>query len=170
MSNVIYANLRKSSPSPIGTLYQHDYGQKLVFTNANLPDTYEVHFANVNSATSVTMIGDETGVAIPDAMLTSGEDISVWIYLHTGNSDGETEYHVTIGVLKRAQPTHDQPTPVQQSELEQLMARLETLIAGVPKIDDSAGIGDTDKVWSADKVMTYINNATQSVPVEGASF
>lgn len=106
-------------------LYQYDYGQRISFSGVTLPDLYEVHFSNSKSGDSVTVIGDSTGVDIPDALLQTGAKIYGWIYLHTGEDDGETEYRFIIPVIGRAKPTHETPTPVQQSEIEQIIALLE---------------------------------------------
>ena len=56
-------------------LYQYDYGQKLIITGIELPDYYEVHFSNELHGEAVTSIGDDSGVDIPDAVLTSGSPI-----------------------------------------------------------------------------------------------
>lgn len=45
---------------------------------------------------------------------------------------------------------------------ERAAAALETIAEYVDVIDDTAGTGDTDKTWSADK----ISNSIPSVPVQ----
>lgn len=109
-------------------LYQYDYGQRITFSGVTLPDLYEVHFSNSKSGDSVTVIGDSTGVDIPDALLQTGAKIYGWIYLHAGEDDGETEFRFIIPVIGRAKPTHEEPTPVQQSEIERLIALCEEIV------------------------------------------
>lgn len=109
-------------------LYQYDYGQRITFNGVNLPDLYEVHFSNSKSGDSVIVIGDSTGVDIPDALLQTGAKIYGWIYLHAGEDDGETEYRFIIPVIGRAKPTHETPTPVQQTEIERLIALAEEIV------------------------------------------
>lgn len=109
-------------------LWQYDYGQILQIKGINLPEMYEVHFANAENGNSKTSIGDVNGVPIPDEYLDSGEDIFAWVYLHTGVNDGETEYKIHIPVKTRAFPTHETPTPVQQSEIERLIALCEEIV------------------------------------------
>lgn len=122
--NTISLRLQRGVVSYTGSLFQYDYGQKLKFTDIELPDAYEVHFSNNEIENSKTMIGDSSGVDIPDEFLMTGENIHVWIFLHEGDSDGETEYHAIINVTKRAQPTDEEPTPVQQSTISQTIAAL----------------------------------------------
>ena len=109
-----------------GVLFQYDYGQRMIFTAEQaLPSAYEVHFSNTESeGFGIAMIGDENGVDIPDALLLTGDAVWFWVYLHTGADDGETVYRGRIWVIRRAEAEHEEPTPVQQSEIEQLVNAL----------------------------------------------
>ena len=137
-SNIRIMRLAKGRLNQTKYLFQYDYGQRLVFTDVELPDAYEVHFSNQEHGQSKTMIGDSTGVDIPDEYLLSGEDIYVWLYLHNGLTDGETEYMGVINVKKRAQPTDDVPTPEQQSVIDQTIAALNNSIEEIPQVIDTA--------------------------------
>lgn len=106
-------------------LYQYDYGQKLAFCGLDLPTTYEVHFAVEGQTETVTVLGDDTGVLIPDEYLQTGKRIFAWLFLHEGEDDGATEYKVTIPVLARPEPSETQPTPVQQDIITQAIAALQ---------------------------------------------
>jgi hypothetical protein len=106
-------------------LYQYDYGQKLTFCGLDLPTTYEVHFAVEGASETVTVLGDDTGVLIPDEYLQTGKQIYAWLFLHEGENDGATEYKVTIPVLTRPEPSETQPTPVQQDVITQAIAALQ---------------------------------------------
>jgi hypothetical protein len=57
-----------------------------------LPAAYEVHFSNYEHGESTIVLATSNEVAIPDAYFINGKDIYVWVYLHTGANDGETEY------------------------------------------------------------------------------
>lgn len=109
-------------------LWQYDYGQVLQIKGITLPEMYEVHFSVSDSGNAYVAIGDSDGVDIPDALLEIGDSIYAHIYLHTGEDDGETEYRIVIPVHKRAKPTHETPTPVQQSEIERLIALCEEIV------------------------------------------
>lgn len=128
--NILHAELKDGNITSIGPLFQYDYGQKILFSGVELPFSYEVHFSNsADRGNSVTMIGNAEGVEIPDAVLLTGDTVHVWVYLHSGESDGETEYHCQILVRKRAKPTNDTPTPVQQDVITQTIAALDAAVA-----------------------------------------
>lgn len=131
MSNVITANFAGDSHVTVTTaLYQYDYGQILKFSGLELPTAYNVHFSNKEiNGISKTSTGNADGVAIPDEYLLSGEKIYAWVFLHTGQDDGETVYKVTIPVRKRAKPTDIMPTPVQHDSIEEAIAALNAAVA-----------------------------------------
>ena len=105
-------------------LYQWDYGQVLKLKGVELPRVYEVHFANAEHGEMVTVIGDANGVEIPDALLQTGANVHVWLFLHDDVTDGETEYHGIIPVTRRAQPEYLEPTPEQEDAITQAIAQL----------------------------------------------
>ena len=151
MSNIITAHFAtEQTRAWTDELWQYDYGQVLQFAGLDLPSAYEVHFANQpHGVDSITQIGTADGVTIPDQYLLSGDCVYAWVYLHSGEDDGETEYMVTIPVTKRAKPTNATPTPVQQDVITETIAALntavneaETAIEHYPKIEDG-----TWRVW-----------------------
>jgi hypothetical protein len=105
-------------------LFQYDYGQVIQFTGVTLPESYEVHFSNKTTGESLTMIGGANGVEIPDELLQTGMPVYLWVYLHNGEDDGETEYSGLIQVQKRPEPTNEPPTPEQQDAITQAIAAL----------------------------------------------
>lgn len=123
--NVTVIALAKDRIARASGLYQYDYGQRFLFADVTLPEHYEVHFANSNDGESVTMIGDATGVDVPDEVLLSGKPVYFWVFLHEGDADGETEYPGMVQVAKRAKPTDTEPTPVQQDVITKAIALLE---------------------------------------------
>ena len=123
--------VRKSLP-----LWQYDYGQILILDGLELPSAYEVHFAADESGNSVTQIGGENGVSIPDSLLEIGNPIHVWLFIHTGENDGETEVHGVIPVIRRAKPTNATPTPVQQDAITEAIAALNAAV------DEAEGIAE----------------------------
>ena len=107
-------------------LYQWDYGQILLPTGVELPTAYEVHFAVPNTDTTMTVIGGADGVAIPDELLQSSGQIVAYIYLHSGEDDGETEYKINIPVKSRPQPSDYEPTPVEQDVITQTIGAVQS--------------------------------------------
>ena len=137
--NVITAKLRGTRDARTTPLWQYDYGQILRFSGVSLPNTYEVHFSNTKDrGTAKTSIGNTDGVSIPDEYLISGKSIFAWIYLHTGDNDGETEYRIEIPVIKRAMPNDDPPTPQEQSAITQAIAALDAAVVDVQEAVDAA--------------------------------
>lgn len=106
------------------SLYQYDYGQYLKITGIELPYTFQAHFCNVGDTQTITQIGQDGQVSIPDELLLNSKGITCYIYLHTGENDGETEYRINIPVNQRPAPSDEEPTPVQQSAIDQAIAAL----------------------------------------------
>lgn len=128
MTNIIAASFGGATVCRTAPAYQYDYGQLLTFPDLELPTAFECHFSNTERGTSVTQIGANNVVTIPDTMFQTGAYIYAWVFLHTGEDDGETEYMAVIPILKRAQPTDDVPTPVEQSAITQAIAALDAAV------------------------------------------
>ena len=97
-----------------GNLFQHDYGQRLNLSSFPLPDIFEVHFSHVRNGESITVLGKNMHVDIPDMFLESGKTIYAWLYLHNGMQDGRTVYEIVIPVTERPGIHGGDPTPVQE--------------------------------------------------------
>lgn len=169
MNNIVNAHVkyRQGKSSPV---YQYDYGQILKIEDVELPVAYEVHFANSpNSSHSITQIGDAEGVAIPDEILLNPGTAYAWVYLHTGDSDGETRIEITIPVLKRAKVTNSEPTPVQQDAITEAIAELnaavnlcETNVEHYPKIEEDGYW----YVWDANEG-EFVNTGVEAMGPQG---
>ena len=144
MSNIIKAVLTPRGVANTRTIYRYDYGMILKPSGVKLPDAYEVHFSNTEFTDKAKrQIGDPDGITIPDEYLTSGADVWAFVFLHTGEADGETEYKVHIPVIDRPQAEDTEPTPVQQDVITETIAALntavgkaETAITHYPKVQD----------------------------------
>lgn len=140
--NVVTALLRIDGvPTTTRPLYQYDYGQVLFLTGHELPPAYEVHFANAGDPVSKTQIGGADGVSIPDEYLESGAAIHAWLFLHAGPNDGETKAMIIIPVKTKAKTGDEEPVPVEQSVISQVIAALND---GVQRAEEAAeGIAQT---------------------------
>ena len=135
-SNIVTASLERGRTTvTTRRLWQYDYGMKLRLEDIDLPESYEVHFSNASAGEAVTAIGSGREAAIPDQVLTAGETVHAWLYLHTGEADGETVYHIIIPVFPRPAPGDGAPAPAEQSALTEAMALLR---AGVDRAEDAA--------------------------------
>ena len=128
MSNILKVSFCGKQKITSKALYQYDYGQILKFIDLKLPTAYEVHFSNHEYGKSTTVLATSNEVVIPDIYFVTGKDIYVWIYLHTGADDGETEYQITIPIMSRAKPSDEPPTPEEQSVITQTIAALNTAV------------------------------------------
>jgi hypothetical protein len=117
------------------SLYQYDYGQILQIEGLDLPTVYTVDFCNSGDSDTMPMIGDANGVTIPDDFLRTGKNINAFIWLHTGDADGETEYKIVIPVAPRPERGDEEPTPTQQTVIDQLITQLNN---GVDHVDEIA--------------------------------
>ena len=144
MSNIITVTFSCGSTTASASgLWQYDYGQKLIFAGLDLPPAYEVHFANEGDTETITALGDETGVDIPDQFLLSGNAVRAWVFLHTGTEDGETMYAVRMPVNKRPEPSDIEPTPVQQDIITQAIAALNSAVEQTGQdVETTAGYMD----------------------------
>lgn len=126
----IHATFDGANRTRTEAVWQWDYGQVLVFDDLDLPTAYEVHFSNSKTlGTSITQIGDETGVTIPNSLFESGLNIYAWVFLHVEETDGTTVYFVTIPVRHRAVPDDDTPTPEEESAIAQAIVALNNAVS-----------------------------------------
>ena len=123
-------------------VWQWSYGQILKINGLDLPFSYEVHFSNEElTGQTITMIGDEDGVAIPDQFISSDDEvIYAWLFLHEGEDDGETVSEIIIQKKLRPEPSNEAPTPEEQSVITQTIAALDAAVeeaqAAVEAIQD----------------------------------
>lgn len=130
--NIIKAVFGRSAFTKTPAVFQWDGDDKLVFENVDLPETYQVHFANSLNGESKKAIGRIDGVTIPWEFFVPGSNIYAWIWLPSDNGSGYTKYQVTIPVYSRARPTDAPPTPPQQSALDQAIAALNEATEEIP--------------------------------------
>ena len=155
MSNILRVSFCGKQQITAKSLYQYDYGQVLKFVDLTLPAAYEVHFSNYEHGESTTVLATSNEVTIPDMYFTSGKDIYVWVYLHAGDSDGETEYQVNIPIIKRASISDEEPTEEQQSIIDQTIIALNNAVTEARTISEDV----TEKDAHVTQLYTYINNA-----------
>lgn len=137
--NVISAVFREHDRRcVVGPLWQYDYGQILKFEGIELPAIYEVHFSNNPHGTAKVVYGTEDGASIPDEYLTTGASVFAWLFLHSGQDDGGTEYQVEIVVRRRAKPTAEAPTPQEHDLISELIADMTVASEGARIAKDEA--------------------------------
>lgn len=159
--NVITAYLGNGTVITTAPLYQYDYGQLLRFSGVELPDYIQVHFSNEQKrGTATTSIATNGVVQIPNSYLTTGKPVYAWIFLHDAETDGETEYAITIPVIQRSKPTEEEPTPDERSEINQLLAALN---AGVSRSEAAADNSEASAKESAESALESAASASEAV-------
>lgn len=133
--NIIRANLWRGNQCRTAPVWQWDYGQILKIEGVALPVAYEVHFTTSDNRPAIVQIGNADGVNVPDQLLDTGSPIIAYIYLHTGDADGETVKIITIPVSRRAAISNEQPTPEQQTAIEEA---IEVLNSGIDTVQTIA--------------------------------
>ena len=122
--NIITANLSHGKQFVTASRYMEDYGQVLKIEGIDLPSVYQVDFSNnLLRGTSMTVLGNADGVAIPDEYISTGRDVYAFLYL-TGDSWGRTIATIRIPNKTRPKRTSEIPTPTQQSVIDQTIAAL----------------------------------------------
>ena len=122
--NIITANLSHGKQFVTASRYMEDYGQILKIEGIDLPSVYQVDFSNnLMRGTSMTVLGNADGVAIPDEYISTGRDVYAFLYL-TGDSWGRTIATIRIPNKTRPRRTDAIPTPTQQGIIDQTIAAL----------------------------------------------
>ena len=122
--------------------FREDSGMILLPLGVDLPAAYQVDFSKDEKAgTSITQIGDENGAAIPSQFFADGTDFWAFVYLAHENG-GYTRYKICVSVIGRPDRTNEQPTPEQQSAIDEAIAALN---AGVERAD---GYSKTSQSWA----------------------
>lgn len=169
--NIVTAYFNGSHTTTTAPLYQWDYGQVLRVSGIDLPAAFQVHFSNTpRSGTTTTSIGQDGQVTIPDAYLIGGLPVYAFIFLHNSEDDGETEYVITIPVNARPRPTDEEPTPEQQSEINQLINALNNGVERSETAADSAEASATASALSAADAETSADRAEQAAGQSGYMF
>lgn len=169
--NVTYAYFANGKNTVVtSNLWQYDYGQILVISGVTLPQAFEVQFCNRGDGTTISQVGGNNAVYIPDQFLQNPEWIDAYIYLHTGEEDGETVYKISIPVRERPEPSDITPTPVQQDVITETIAALNEAVDAVPGMIDDAlaeakASGEFDGADGADgNGIWWTNAVVDSVP------
>jgi len=127
MSNIIEIrfNGNKIVESDV-SLTQYDRGQILKFVDIDLPNNYIVHFSNEDRrGFARPSLGNSDGVVVPIKYLSQGNNVYAWIYL-TDESSGKSEYKVIVPIEPRPMPVYDDPTPTEESFIEQVLMYVDT--------------------------------------------
>ena len=114
--------------------WQYNEKQYLKIKGLDLPEFYEIDFCNKGDATTITMPSTAEGVLIPDQFLLTGKPLEAYIVVVDGESVN-TVAEITFPVNVRGKRSDISPTPVEQQQIDQLVA---TMNEAVENASDSA--------------------------------
>lgn len=126
MNRIIECRLDSTYKEIYTGIWQHDYGQILRITGADLPKAVEVQFSlEDNDGDTLTRIGTTadgaTEVKVPDSLLknencTQNYLIYAWIYI-TDDTSGNTEYQIILHVKSRPKPEEPTEEPLPEPNI-----------------------------------------------------
>lgn len=167
MLNVITAYLHGRGTCTTAAVYQYDSGMILKISGVELPDAYTVDYANSVTGSSISQVGGADGVTIPDQFFVPGSTIHAWVVL-SGTGYAVTRYHIMIPISPRAVRTNDEPSPSQQSALDEAIAALNNAVTDAeaaashyPKVE-----GGYWMVWDVD-AGEYVSTGVQAQGPQG---
>ncbi len=167
MDNIIECRLDSTCKEIYTGIWQHDYGQILRITGADLPKAVEVQFSlRDKGGDTLTRIGTTvdgvTEVKVPDSFLknencTQNYLIYAWIYV-TDDTSGNTEYQIILHVKSRPKPEEPTEEPLPEPNIfhetvEAVNAsadRAEQALGDVEEIRDNLNLDLSEKITRPD--------------------
>lgn len=163
MNRIIECRLDSTYKEIYTGIWQHDYGQILRITGADLPKAVEVQFSlEDNGGDTLTRIGTTvdgvTEVKVPDSLLKNeycmqNYLIYAWIYV-TDDTSGNTEYQIILHVKSRPKPEKPTEEPLPEPNIfhetvEAVNAaadRAEQALGDVEDIRDNLNLDLSEKI------------------------
>ena len=175
-SKVIRGVVNSGRYTVTAPIVKENYGIYLQIEGVELPETYQVDFSDdEHHGTSVTMIGNADGVKIPRQFIDTGKDVFAFLYW-VGEDYGKTVYKFRIPNKLRPDRTNEEPTPEEQSVIDQAISALNSAVAQTAQdvIDADASAqsasADAERAEQArDDAQGYANNAQTSATQASAS-
>lgn len=163
MDNIIECRLDSTCKEIYTGIWQHDYGQILRITGADLPKAVEVQFSlGDKGGDTLTRIGTTvdgvTEVQIPDELLKNdgvARDYCIYAYVYvTDKKSGNTEYQIVLHVKSRTKPENPSEEPPTEQNIfhETVVAvnasaeRAEKALGDVEEIRDNLNLDLSEKI------------------------
>lgn len=117
--------------------WRYNKGQKLQVFGLDLPEYFEAHFSNEIDGPAKSVIGQDGLVSIPPEYFIPGGNIYCWLYIQEGEAH-ITKCQVRIPLYEKGELTDEEPTPEQQSALDEAIDALNDAVDGIPaKINEA---------------------------------
>lgn len=166
MDNIIECRLDSTCKEIYTGIWQHDYGQILRITGADLPKAVEVQFSlRDKGGDTLTRIGTTvdgvTEVKVPDSFLknencTQNYLIYAWIYV-TDDASGNTEYQIILHVKSRPKPEEPTEEPLPEPNI------FHETVEAVNASADRAEMAEQSAKESAEKAETTLADMKETV-------
>lgn len=137
MSNIVDAYPREGAVFRTKPLFQWDWGQIVRLHISDLPAAYKVEFSNSTRADAVSTVQTTDEVTVPAQFLESGNSVYAWVVVV--DEARTTEYSLIIPVSARAKPTDLEPSPEEQTEIEQALSALNQAVKQTAADVEAAG-------------------------------
>ena len=148
MDKIIEAYPKAGKTANTAPVWQYDYGQLLHINGIELPASYKAEFSNTSRGDAIVTVQTTDTVTIPAQFLESGAAVYIWLVVVDADSR-TTEYALIVPVAARAKPTDQDPTPEEQSEIDQTLAALNSGVERVEQIADAIPDTINDALESA---------------------
>lgn len=124
-------------------VYQYDRGDVLKLIGLTLPTGCQVHFGFSANGKSKPVLLSNGEAVIPQEFTNIGAPIYAWVYV-SGEDYGATKKTIKIPVAHRGEITDEEPTPEQESTIDQYIALLQETTAEVEEnyTELSGEVGD----------------------------
>ena len=138
---------------------QWDYGWQFIPEIEDLPATYRLDFSNEEKhGTALPVYCSTEGAEVPTELIDTGKDIWVW-YVAIGDGYGITEYKWRIPNKCKPKTEEDEPTPSQQSSIDQLIVRSNEAVESAEQSASDADASAQSASADADRAEQAANNA-----------
>ena len=118
----------------------------------DMPATYRLDFSNdEHHGTALPVYCGSEGGEVPEELIDTGKDIFVWFF-YIGDGFGKSEYKWRIPNKCKPKTEQDEPTPSQQSSIDQLIVRSNEAV-------ESAEQSASDASQSANRAEQAANTA-----------
>lgn len=124
VSKIIRGIVNSRGYTITSAITQWDYGYVFVPEFDDLPATYRLDFSNdEHHGTALPVYCGSEGGEVPEELIDTGKDIFVWFF-YIGDGFGKSEYKWKIPNKCKPKTEQDEPTPTQQSSIDQAIAAL----------------------------------------------
>ena len=158
MAKIIEVYPKEGKTAHTAPAWQYDYGQLLHINGITLPASYKAEFSNTSLGDTIATVQTTDTVAIPAQFLESGAAVYIWLVVVDADSR-TTEYALIVPVAARAKPTDTEPTPEEQTEIEQALSVLNQAVEQTAAAVEAAGGYAEEAEQSAEAASSASENA-----------